>query len=643
MRNRNWMPAVCGWMALMFLLGIAVSQQPASYESLLASAQQAQASGDFSAAAGYYQQASMLHPEIAELKANLGLMYYQSNHNEQAAEAFQQALRLNPALFVANLFLGLDDVKLKRFSEAVLYLKRAVRLKPGDIHAQTGLAQAYAGLGQTRLAAQSYLTVARMKPGDADVWYRLGLCYLEQVEADARILLARYNDSGFVQALKAENFAEQGVLNRAAASYRKALSLAAFPPGTHAQYAFVLLNEHDLPGAERELKSELASNPGSLLAKLGIARLEVEQGSADKGAKQIAQIWNADPGFLAANVRRFESGLAPAKMTDLQAALKSLEPAGELPEEAVSLFKHGAAEALPSPVRQTVSAPLKAAVRVQLTAAHLYSQGAYRRCADVLAPQMPTLSTTDLRLLALCASATGDFDLAFDAGGKLSNSASTAAEGLYWETKASEELASQALSRASRIDSASPQLHVLLGDVYRQQERFDNAEQEYHKALTLRPQDGGALFGLSLALLGDGKNDEALQVAQTALKSDPNDPEFNAVMGEVLCRRNDFTGAETYLKRSLNAKPEYIAHVHGLLGKVYANTNRTQEAIAELKLALPEDKDGHIYYQIGRLYMTIGDRESAQQAFVASKRLAREGLSKSDTRDDPEQAERDSQ
>ena len=52
------------------------------------------------------------------------------------------------------------------------------------------------------------------------------------------------------------------------------------------------------PGAERELNAELASNPGSLMAKLGLARLQVEQGATAEGVKLIAEIWKTDPGFL---------------------------------------------------------------------------------------------------------------------------------------------------------------------------------------------------------------------------------------------------------------------------------------------------------------------------------------------------------
>ena len=76
--------------------GLRLSQQPEGFESLLAAAQEAQSRSDFQAAAEYYRKAVALHPEIPELRTNLGLMYYQTEKDEQAAVAFREALRLKP-------------------------------------------------------------------------------------------------------------------------------------------------------------------------------------------------------------------------------------------------------------------------------------------------------------------------------------------------------------------------------------------------------------------------------------------------------------------------------------------------------------------------------------------------------------------
>lgn len=623
--------AIVCYCVLSLLIGAAFPQIPDQFESLLASAQQAQARGDFESAAEFYRKAVGIHPEIPELKANLGLMYYQIGKDQQAIEAFNQAIRLKPGLFVPNLFLGLDYVKLKRFNEAIRCLKRAALLKPTDMQAQLALGQAYAGSGNTWLAIGSYVRANEIDRQNADVWYHLGVAYLEQVEADARILLTRHKDSGYVQALVADTFADQRAFIQAADAYKKALSSGSFPPGTHVNYAFALLNQHDFGSAEQELKAELASDPGSLMAKLGRARLDIEQGATEQAVKQIEEVAKTDTDFLRVNVARFNAGLSEHERSELRRALKERQQAAQVSGEVAALFRNGDGGRNPAQLPESPIANTKIAsadAKNPSDATGLYGGGKYGKCRDALASRFVTLQTRDVKLLAACANLAGDNRTAFEAANRLAANPATEAEGLYWETKSAQELAGQALTRASELDSKSPKLHVLLGDVYRQKNNFPDAEQEYRKALTLRPQDTGALFGLSLTLLADGKTDEALRLAQAALEKNPDDPELNAVMGEILCARNDFTGAEAYLEKSLKTKPEYVSHVHALLGKVYARTNRTQQAIAELKLALAEDKDGHLHYQIARLYLKVGNQVAAKEAFAVSARIRREGLTR---------------
>ena len=138
---------------------------------------------------------------------------------------------------------------------------------------------------------------SELEPGNADAWYHLGVSYLEQVEADARVLLSRHRDSAYVEMLTAETFAEQRAFIQAEEAYKKVLAFPQIPAGAHAGYGFVLLYRHSLEGAERELNAELAANPGSLIAKLGLARLHLEQGASAKAAREIGEIWKTDPGF----------------------------------------------------------------------------------------------------------------------------------------------------------------------------------------------------------------------------------------------------------------------------------------------------------------------------------------------------------
>jgi predicted Zn-dependent protease len=167
-------------------------------------------------------------------------------------------------------------------------------------------------------------------------------------------------------------------------------------------------------------------------------------------------------------------------------------------------------------------------------------------------------------------------------------------------------------------------MHVLLGDVYRQERSWGDAEEEYQKALVLEPEDRSARLGLAISLLDDAKLDAAYATSTSLLQKHPDDPEANLLTGEILVQRNLYDEAETYLNKSGDNKPEFLPRLHALLGEVYANTNRVPQAVSEFKLGLVSDEDGSIHYQLARLYQKTGNKSGAAEAFHASQLLRKQ-------------------
>lgn len=157
---------------------IALSQQAPDtdtrLEQLYSQAQEAQSRGDYRDAAEKYAEILKLRPDLAEVRANLGLMHHLLGEYAKAIQNFEAALRAKPQLFVPNLFFGLDLLRLQQPQHALTYLERAQRLNPKDVQPVLGLGQAYAELHEFKKANYWYGRACRSilgapKPGTVKV------------------------------------------------------------------------------------------------------------------------------------------------------------------------------------------------------------------------------------------------------------------------------------------------------------------------------------------------------------------------------------------------------------------------------------------------------------------------------------------
>ncbi|WP_158749756.1 tetratricopeptide repeat protein [Acidobacterium sp. S8] len=591
--------------------GIGQQSQNTTLESLLAEAQKAQAGSDYAAAANEYKQAVKIRPDIPELWANLGLMEHETGDYPEAIRSFQQARKLKPTLYVPNLFLGIDLVHTKKSSEAIPYLLTAEKMNESDLQPHLTLGRAYFSLQEYTLAAQEFSRAAQLDPKQGTAWFSLGLAHLDQVESDARKMSAQGQNSPYTRALYAESLVSQSRYNEAAGVFKNVFAAGSHPPCVHSQLGFAYLRQQNVSGALAEFAADSQAEPGCALAVLGEARSHVDAGEDSEALMLLTQLWTRDAGFIRANASPLVDGLS----SERSAAFAQFV-AQQYNDGGLSADLYGALTAILKGAAQAANHESISSQKGSASAAAQFASGQYRGCADSTEHSLTTKNQSDLRLLAACSYFTGDYEQASRAGAALNST-----EGLYWSVKANERLAFQALNQYEQLEPNSARTHLLLGDIYVQRERYDDALGEYQKALDLSPDNAAALEGLTSAYLRNGNTVKAVETAQLALAQTPNDPEINLLMGEALVARHEFAQAEPFLTKGLQAKPQMLSHVHALLGRVYAETGRTQEAIRELKLGVSSDEDGSVYYQLSRLYRETGDNAEATAAIEKMKAL----------------------
>jgi tetratricopeptide (TPR) repeat protein len=594
-------------------LGLA-QQPPVTLESLFHSAQQAQASGDFITAVNDYTQAAKMRPDMPAIWANLGLTQQEASNIPAAIEAFQRANRLAPSLYVPNLFLGIDYAHSGRAHQAIPFLIRAGKTNPSDAQAPLALGRAYIAAREYSQAIPELNRALDLNAKLSTAWFDLGIAQLDQVESDARTISIENKQSPFAGALYAESLGKQGRFGEAASLYKSILDSKPQPPCLHSELGFALLRDHKEADAGPAFAADRAAHPECSLALLGQARLAVDGGHADQASILLEQLRNRDPGFFACNAATILDGMPREQQSAFVAQLNNQAQDPELRQALVAAFDaEGECSAPPSDAG-TPATPSR-------TAGAWYASGQFASCTRNLQSEPAPLSTEKLRLLAACSFFNGDNQSAARAAAAWRTREPHSLEALYWSIQANERLAFRSLVRFQQLEPDSVRSHVLLGDIYQQLERFDEAQAEYQKALAVSPSDRGAMLGLASAYLSNYNAQGAMAVVQKALVRAPDDPELNLVMAQSLLDQREYAEAEPYLQKSLKAKPQMLPRIHALIGKTYAETGRTREAIEELKLGASSDEDGSVQYLLFELYRKLNDAGDAKVALARMQNI----------------------
>jgi tetratricopeptide (TPR) repeat protein len=556
---------------------------------------------------------------MPELWANLGLVEHQAGDFPAAIQSFRQANRLNPSLYVPNLFLGIDYLRTGKAQEAIPFLTKAEKINKTDPQTPLALGRAYVATGEFHAAAEQLTRAIALDPNLGQAWFTLGMARLDQVEQDARKMTAESKDSSFAGALYAGSLNKQGRFSEAASLYRSLLASQPQPPCLHSELGFALLRHRDPAGAAVEFAAERASHPECGLALLGQARAAIDNGNNEQATDLMRQLWGRDHGYLESNAAVLLEGLPSDQVVAVTSYFSQENTAipADLRDALLTAFNNGQ----PSsgftrrlPAATTMLSPAK-------TAEQYYAAGQFQLCAQRLDPAQAANRADRLRLLAACSFFAGDNQGASSAASALEALQPHSPEARYWSIQANERLALEALARFQQLESDSARSHVLLGDIYVQLERFDDAEAEYARALAIAPKDPAAMLGLASADLSNNNVDKAIETARLALEQRPDDPELNLVLAEAMIAQSQFAEAEPLLLKSLKAKPQLLPHVHALLGKVYSETGRIPDAIGQLTLGASSDEDGAIHYLLARLYRKLGDDKHASAALDQMKSI----------------------
>lgn len=216
------------------------------------------------------------------------------------------------------------------------------------------------------------------------------------------------------------------------------------------------------------------------------------------------------------------------------------------------------------------------------------------------------------------------------------------------------ERAGKYLQQSLQLDPRNDQAHLLLGLVWRQLQRPEDAERELLEAARLRPQSDVNVFFAGHQLLLDGKDQAALPYLYRALELNPHRSDAFRALGMAQARLGNYALAESYYRKALEAtggaestdaasstdlafllllghEPEKVREAlkyaqravelqpssplaHYLVGKAQLKLGNLRAAVSELERAVelkPEDAKPH--FLLARAYDQLGDKKRAEK------------------------------
>jgi len=290
----------------------AMGQESDSLDRLYRQAQQALTQGRYSEAERLYERLSKLDPGIAEVHANLGLIYFEERKFDQAVPALHQALKLKPGLTRSESLLAMSLSEIGRYSEAVAGLEKCLhRSAETEIKRMCGLEleRAYAGLKKDSKAVEVAMELDRLYPDDPEILYQAGKVYGNFAYLTMEKLARVAPTSVWRHLAAAEAHESQGSYGQAIQEYHEVLRLEPDRPAIHYRIGRSLMgrfwqhqSQDDVAAAEKEFEEELRLHPDNANAAYELGEMCRKNKQVEKAQRYFEQALQHYPDFAEAQL-----------------------------------------------------------------------------------------------------------------------------------------------------------------------------------------------------------------------------------------------------------------------------------------------------------------------------------------------------
>lgn len=207
-------------------------------------------------------------------------------------------------------------------------------------------------------------------------------------------------------------------------------------------------------------------------------------------------------------------------------------------------------------------------------------------------------------------------------------------EALYQLARWHKSASFRAMEHLKSLDADSYFVHMLLGELYSDEDRYPEAIKEYGAALEKRPGTQGIHFLIGVAYWSEHQYASAEKEFLAALDENPNDGMTNLYLGDIAVRDGKFDTALPHLETAQRVLPG-MSQVHLLLGRCFQNQGELEKAKTELVAAIQADPfASQPHYLLAQVYRRLNDPTSSASEIAKYEKLSKAEAGKTQPRNE---------
>jgi len=631
----------------------ALQVRPRSAEALYLYGRVSEQRGDLRQAVGSYQASIELAPNDTPARASLGKLFVVAGAGEQALKTVEPALRQHPDDPDLLIVRGAAYHLLKQDDAARVDAQKATHLAPNNERAVALLAGLYQTAGEHERAVALLSEAVKRLPASRDLHQVLASIHLaanelDQAEEQVRILITLGPRELPSRLALAQLYSRSGKLDPAEQTLREAVRQ--LPGSNDAKLALAefLATRRTRVQGEQTLRSFIASDPDNADLRLGLAALLQNAGAVSEALVAYREVirHSADsPKELVARDRMAALEASRGRLEEAQHQIEEVLKRNPRDDDALTLRANLAlARSDPTSAISDLRAVLRDQPRsapLQRSLARAYLAKGDRGLAEEslhaaveTAPNDPIAKSELAQLLEQTGRADEAVSLLEDAVHRFPEEASFR-EQLVRASLAKHDLPA-ARTAAEGLKTLKPQAAAgfyLSGVVASEQQRVEDAERDFKRALELQPGAFDALASLSRLEVSHGHPEQAIARLRGLLDRDPRNVTLLNLLAQTYLQGKDLERAEQTLNQALAADPRSWGTRRNLaIVKVARNdpiaATKEYESALEIAPTQPQltVELANLYEKQGRIDEAVARYEALFKADAGSRQLAANNL-----------------